>query len=343
MPADAPIDESLIREGLLREYGVTAGPLVLLRGGLDHRAWTYRVAADGGAPLVLRLSLDEPRAGALVVPRHLVDAGLDAVVAPEPASNGDLAVRRDGLAWTVAPWIDGTDGYASRLAEGHWRELGAALRAVHETVVEGALLQVVPRDVVDVAAYAEQVGRWDTEVRRRASDAPAFGEAWSEHRAMILAMLAQMSRLAGVRTEQRPAVLCHGDLHPGNVLVDGAGGIHLIDWSEVRLAPRERDLLFVPGLPSVPGNSSGVGFLRGYGLEVDEVDWVALTHFRCERVIQDVVVEAELALGVDAPTERRKEAAGWLRHVLQAGGEADAAVAAASCLPADLDLLSGAR
>jgi Ser/Thr protein kinase RdoA (MazF antagonist) len=37
-------------------------------------------------------------------------------------------------------------------------------------------------------------------------------------------------------------VLCHGDLHSGNLLVDGTGQLSLVDWEGVRWAPPESEL-----------------------------------------------------------------------------------------------------
>jgi spectinomycin phosphotransferase len=43
-----------------------------------------------------------------------------------------------------------------------------------------------------------------------------------------------------------PAVITHGEPHPGNILRT-AGGLHLIDWDTVGLALPERDLWMVAG------------------------------------------------------------------------------------------------
>jgi spectinomycin phosphotransferase len=42
-------------------------------------------------------------------------------------------------------------------------------------------------------------------------------------------------------------VLCHGDPHLGNLLHEGADVVSLVDWDDVVLAPRERDIMFLRG------------------------------------------------------------------------------------------------
>lgn len=42
-------------------------------------------------------------------------------------------------------------------------------------------------------------------------------------------------------------VLCHGDLHPGNVLLGAHGELTVVDWDNPMLAPKECDLLLLGG------------------------------------------------------------------------------------------------
>ena len=50
--------------------------------------------------------------------------------------------------------------------------------------------------------------------------------------------------LATHRPEVEPDVICHGDLHPFNVLVDSDGSFTVLDWSAALLAPATYDVAF---------------------------------------------------------------------------------------------------
>jgi aminoglycoside phosphotransferase (APT) family kinase protein len=58
--------------------------------------------------------------------------------------------------------------------------------------------------------------------------------------------------LAAHQPTEEPAVLCHGDMHPFNVLVDESGGVTVLDWSAALLAPATYDLAFTSLLLAEP-------------------------------------------------------------------------------------------
>jgi spectinomycin phosphotransferase len=150
-------------------------------------------------------------------------------------------------------------------------------------------------------------------------------------------LLAVLIRLGAARQGQNlPYGICHADLHPANLLRDSEGFPHVIDWDDVMLGPKERDLIFVktssddpdfvPGLPS---------YFDGYG-EM-EIDWIALSYFRYERVIQEWMAAVDdVFIRKDLEEDARADAVELLETVLSTGGEYDAAVAAASHLPRHL-------
>jgi len=52
--------------------------------------------------------------------------------------------------------------------------------------------------------------------------------------------------------EPAPAVVCHGDLHPFNLLVDEEGAVTVLDWSAAQLAPATYDVAFTGLLLAEP-------------------------------------------------------------------------------------------
>ncbi len=102
-------------------------------------------------------------------------------------------------------------------------------------------------------------------------------------------------------------VLCHSDIHAGNVLIDGNNAIYIVDWDEPIMAPKERDLMFIGG---------GVGnvwnkpheetlFYKGYGKT--EVDSTVLAYYRHERIVEDIAVYSQELLLTKAGGKDRPE------------------------------------
>ncbi len=54
--------------------------------------------------------------------------------------------------------------------------------------------------------------------------------------------LAQM-----LQNDSHSCVLCHSDIHAGNVLIDQSNAIYIVDWDAPIMAPKERDLMFIGG------------------------------------------------------------------------------------------------
>jgi len=136
-----------------------------------------------------------------------------------------------------------------------------------------------------------------------------------------------------LQLQTKAYVICHADLHPGNLLRDRAGNVFVVDWDDVMLAPRERDFIFV-GEPAHASSRYGSPFFQGYGQT--EIDWTLLTYYRYERVIQDLIEDAgQVIFRDDLSEEARAEAARAFRASLE-GRNFDAAQVAAGHIAEDL-------
>ena len=318
--------EATVTTALRRHYGIDVASLEAVRGGEDIAAWVYRVkTVHAGPPYLVKVrGADGSRDAAAAVSRHLADQGLPHVVAPIRSTAGALAIGEAALSLTVYPFVEGRTGVEAGLGERHWIALGDLARRLHATVLPPELSDQLPTETyrpaeldtirrVDGAVLAGDFGS------RVAEEVAAF---WRAHRDEILAIVERTAEL-GPQVERLslPLVLCHADLHTWNVLIDGDGELWLIDWDEVVLAPKERDLMFVVG-------SIGAGlvephetalFFEGYGDAV--VDPLALSYYRHAWAVQDIGgYGGQVFLVPSLGDEARSHAARILLGLFEPGG-----------------------
>lgn len=83
-------------------------------------------------------------------------------------------------------------------------------------------------------------------------------------------------------------VLCHSDVHAGNVLIASDESVYIIDWDEPMMAPKERDLMFIGGgVGNVWNKPQEIPyFYEGYGKI--NIDKTILSYYRHERIVQDI-------------------------------------------------------
>ena len=122
-----------------------------------------------------------------------------------------------------------------------------------------------------------------------------------------------------------PHVICHGDLHPFNVLVDSDGHVTLLDWSAALIGPRAYDVAFTSLLlaepplivgaalrPAVRAAGRGLSrrFVRRYehhaGVTIDKND------VRWHQAVVCVRALVEVAGWVDDDTVGGREGHPWL-------------------------------
>jgi spectinomycin phosphotransferase len=111
----------------------------------------------------------------------------------------------------------------------------------------------------------------------------------------ILDLIRRAERLAQALQARSPAfVLCHSDIHAGNVLVEPGGALYIVDWDEPILAPKERDLMFIGaglwGQWRGPQEEEAL-FYRGYGRTW--IDPRALAYYRYARIVEDIAIYCE--------------------------------------------------
>ncbi len=278
--------DSAIVAQLEKHYGLKVGDLAFLPVGNDARAWSYRVET-GDAPYFLKLRRGKPTLAALHVPHFLRRRGIPNAVAPIAAGSGALAVPVEDYSLILYPFIKGESAWGMELTSAQWRAWGAIVRSIHETRCDQALLAIVPRErfaqkwLATIAAIesAIEIGSFTGEA------ASAVAQVWRRQSAQIASAKDRYLALGQRLMAQRPRfVLCHADIHTANIIIDERDAIHIVDWDETLLAPKERDLMFFLG--DGHSDEAELAFTRGYG--ACHIDRAALAYYRYDWVLQEL-------------------------------------------------------
>jgi spectinomycin phosphotransferase len=336
------IPEESLQACLQEHYDLIPDTLEFLPVGLDYNAGIYRVVSKQGTPYLLKVTtrpLYEPQC---LVPRYLNDQGITSVVAPVPTGSGALWTTVEEWTVMVYPFIDGETSWTGMTDE-QWREVGNIFQRIHQVVLPPSGFASLRKETFDPAEYALWVHAFETQhfqsSTRGSPSKRALRTSWMAHQPTVQAVVTSLEKLAGVlRSRTFQYVICHADLHPANLLRDHSGRVFVIDWDEVMLAPKERDFLFVKeslaDSETLPGTPA---FFQGYGQT--DIDWIALTYYRYERVVQDLIACAqEVFLRDDLGEGSKADSVQLFQAILTEGGEIDAASVASAHLPFDLTL-----
>jgi spectinomycin phosphotransferase len=148
----------------------------------------------------------------------------------------------------------------------------------------------------------------------------------AKHR-QIIDLVSQSERLAKrLKTQSPDFVLCHSDVHAGNILIDGDATFYIVDWDDPILAPKERDLMFAGGAQGFIGHTpeeEEALFYQGYGQT--EIDLAALAYYRYERIVVDIGEFCQQLLLTDEGGQDREQSLQYLEANFMPGGTIDIA------------------
>jgi spectinomycin phosphotransferase len=336
---DAPsISPDQLRAICEEQYDLVGATLEFLPVGKDNRTGVYRTVSRQRIAYLLKVRSGPFYEASCLIPQYLRDQGIESVVAPLPTRSNTVWSQIGE--WTVIlyPFIEGDTGWTPPMTPTYWKAVGTALDQIHRVKPPSSVdYPSLRRETFDPTGYRVSIGDIEAEHIHSPGSGryeQALRSVWLAHESTIHTAISAIEALAALlRDRSGPFVLCHADLHPGNIIRSHGNQVFLIDWDEVMLAPKERDFLFV-GV--VPERASGLleptvsPFFLGYGQT--EIDWVALTYYLWERVVQDLIANAEEVFVRDDLGEADKaDAVELTRAILsEKGDEVDKALWASS-------------
>jgi spectinomycin phosphotransferase len=321
-------DETIIA-CLQVDYGLMIRQIEFLPLGVDRNSAVYRAVDDGQTTYFVKLRHGIFNETSVTLPRYLSDQGLRQIIAPLKTRTGKLWANLADFKIILYPYVEGQNGYQVDLSNQHWVELGQAVKHIQSSVLPDTMAASIKRET-----YSPQTREALRMILNRI-DHTIYTDTVSiklaaflkSKRGEILELIAHAGRCAhALHTKPPINVLCHSDLHAGNILIDGNGGLFIVDWDDPIFAPKERDLMFVGGGQGFRGHTSREEealFYQGYGRA--SINEVALAYYRYERIIQDIAAFYEQILSSDKMGEDREQCFQYLTSNFLPGNTIDIA------------------
>jgi spectinomycin phosphotransferase len=161
------------------------------------------------------------------------------------------------------------------------------------------------------------------QVENNAFDDPTaakLAEFMNSKRDEITRLVERAEELASaLQSKSLKLVLCHSDIHGGNILISDNNELYIVDWDNPILAPKERDLMFIGGgIDEIWKSEREIAvFYEGYGKT--EINLSALVYYRYERIIEDLAVICEQLLLSDEGGADREQSYGWFTSNFEPG------------------------
>lgn len=285
-------DEDIVAV-LHNEYNLLISSISFLPLGADLNTAVYHASTQDGSRYFVKLRSGNFDPRTVRIPHFLKSKGLTQVIPIIPTKSNQLWADLREHKLILYPYIEGHDGYHRKMTAAQWFEFGSALKKLHSTRLPPEILQAVRQEDFSsrwLHLVHEHLKRIKTQPFNEpiAKELAAFLRSNYEITFTLVNWTARFRKK--VKKESYPMVLCHGDIHGWNLLID-KDHLFIVDWDTLLLAPKERDLMFIGAGIGNSGYSATEEtrlFNRGYGKV--EVDPNAITYYRCNRILEDIAI-----------------------------------------------------
>ena len=315
-------DETII-SSLDQNYGLAAKQVTFLPLGADINTAVYRIDTSDGTAYFLKLRSGHFNETAVLLPKFLSDLGIAQIIPPLAAKTGRLWGSLNDFKVILYPFIEGCNGYETNMQQSHWASFGKALRRIHAANIPAGLIRNIRQETY-APHWREPIKRFLREIEISVIDDPiALKTAviLRKNRALILDLIARAERYAKIlQAQPLEKIVCHSDIHAGNIYIGTNSDLYIVDWDEPILAPKERDLMYIGAglISSLPPSEEETLFYQAYGRT--EVNSTALAYYRYERIIEDIALYCEQLLLSDEGGQDRAQSLQYLKsNFLPAG------------------------
>ena len=315
------ISDELIISRLQDEYGSHVTELTFLPIGADLRTAVYRVLTEDGTAYFLKLR-KKFNDVIVRVPLFLKENGVQEIIVPYETKSKKRWADFGDYKLILYPFIEGKDGFEREMTNQHRRTLGAAFRGIHSAQIPLELKKDIRKETFS-PEWRDDMKSYQAQAEKKVFTEPTSAklvEFIKSKRSEITRLIERAGQLASeLQSKSLELVLCHTDIHGGNILISDKDELYIVDWDDPILAPKERDLMFIGGGIDYIWKSEREEaiFYEGYG--ETEINIAALAYYRYERVIEDLVVICEQLLLTDEGGADREQGYKWFTSNFEPG------------------------
>jgi spectinomycin phosphotransferase len=309
-------------------YGIEVALLTLLPLGADMNASVYKAQTHDQTSYFVKLKCGHHHDIGIAIVELLHDAGVKETIQPVKTILGQSTQHIEDFTLIVYPFVIGQDGFRGNLTDNQWAKLGQALRQVHEIDVPPSIRNRVRSEVYS-PKWREALRSLYIHIDAEPSGDEIALKLWKFMKENILSIRRLVDRAEQLgqklKDQSHILVLCHSDIHRGNVLIDGNDRIYIVDWDDPIMAPKERDLMFIGGGVANVWNKlhEEKFFYKGYGST--EVNSTILAYYRHERIVEDLVEYGRILLLTSGGKEGRLQMYKQFMDMFELNGVVDIA------------------
>lgn len=315
------ITDERITSALQEKYSISAHAVEFLPLGWD--AWSYRITAQDSI-YFLKIRKTIPNPAGILLPRFLKEQGVEQIMVPLLSAESNLWEKVDDFYLILYPFITGQRVMDVGMSDAHWVEFGSVLKQLHTTRLPLEISNHIKREKF-VPPRLEWIKEIHAQLRAYEPDDPfqkELSEFWLENYSTISLILDRTETLVKLMDSVNVEfVSCHGDIHTGNLLITEDDELFIVDWEDTRMAPKERDLIFLPG---DLGTKQEKLFFRGYG--ESKLDPLKDAYYRHHWCIEDMGFAEHIFTTEDVGEKTKRDAFFWFKHLFVKGGSIDMAL-----------------
>ena len=293
------IDTVTLVQNLADTYGLAVKTIERLNVGADPTASVYKAIAQDQSAYFIKVKKGTQISLSTIISDFLHTTGVQNIISCIRTTQGEPCQILDNLTITVFPYIEGQDGFCTHLQDDQWQELGKTIKQIHTIKLPSSIYEKIPQETYSPnwQKTLQNLETLLTDLMPTDSIAVATQHLLKDNLPTIHLLMDHAERLSqGIENHNQDFVLCHADLHAGNIIIDQKGKIFVIDWDQPILAPKERDLMFIgSGIGNVWNKDhEQKSFYEGYG-EV-KINLPLLAYYRIDRILEDIAIYCQLLL-----------------------------------------------